>query len=310
MVGAQLNPGTLYAPQMEAALACLEQLDATQGINDAEVAELVATRLGVRPEAVRDLVSEEASRERKAMAANIMQHADGHKKSLTEQAQRNADEVSRHFQAMGEKLDKILNQPTQIGSAPEQQTTRNSPSAPEGPLRFDVTVSELGVAHLPKMDMLGTCDPYVEVMILGMQKQTDVIKNCYQAAFPEKFTFTVKVAANEHAQLVLHVKDWDRGRTGEEVGFVVLPLDSTIVLGAQTRAFVQPLLKMSDQDRVAVRGKDGEPTILSFTLTFSGLLEDSWTVRTLNPEPTQEHESRNQNSQTRHPRTDDRHPRL
>jgi hypothetical protein len=49
----------------------------------------------------------------------------------------------------------------------------------------------VSVRHLPKMDLFGTCDPYVQIEFMGCDCETSVRHNCYDAVFDDRFCFTV-----------------------------------------------------------------------------------------------------------------------
>ncbi|KAJ1476581.1 hypothetical protein T484DRAFT_1824501 [Baffinella frigidus] len=180
-------------------------------------------------------------------------------------------------------------------AAPAGHTSgsNGSNAAPAGPVRVTVTVSGLGVAHLPKMDRMGKCDPYVVVEVKGegggsgnAVQRTATIKNRYDAAFAETFLFagvdvaldaadglsSSSAASAGRAHLVLRVMDWDRFGKDEEVGRTVITLDrkSVGILGAEKSA---ETLLTSPSGKVA-QGHDGQPTVISFTLAFSGLPQE------------------------------------
>ncbi|KAJ1489814.1 hypothetical protein T484DRAFT_1778813 [Baffinella frigidus] len=46
------------------------------------------------------------------------------------------------------------------------------------------------VAHLPKMDAMGKCDPYVKLSLGGESRQTRKIKSVYDGTFDERFVMT------------------------------------------------------------------------------------------------------------------------
>jgi hypothetical protein len=58
-----------------------------------------------------------------------------------------------------------------------------------GPRLVEIII--VSVRHLPKMDLFGTCDPYVQIEFMGCDCETSVRHNCYDAVFDDRFCFTI-----------------------------------------------------------------------------------------------------------------------
>ena len=71
---------------------------------------------------------------------------------------------------------------------------------------MEVTI--ISARHLPKMDLMGTCDGFCEVEWQGKQATTKVKKNTYSPDWDQTFDFAFRSAPL--GDMVIHVKDWDR----------------------------------------------------------------------------------------------------
>jgi hypothetical protein len=134
---------------------------------------------------------------------------------------------------------------------------------PETSISSFVRVSGLQVSHLPKMDRMGKCDPYVVLELGGVQQRTKTLKNRYDAAFEEEFEFCdLEVEARAAEYLVFRVKDWDRFGKDEEIGV------ASIALGRDTALVVsvnQDHCLLGKKGKVF--GHDGHATRISFVVS-------------------------------------------
>jgi len=73
-----------------------------------------------------------------------------------------------------------------------------------------VAVTVVSVSSLPKMDVMGKCDPFLKVAFRGKEHATKVVKNTLDAVFEETFEFEVADARAEQPDLTLTLLDWDR----------------------------------------------------------------------------------------------------
>eukprot|EP00961_Rhodomonas_salina_P168872 2275615-Rhodomonas_salina.1 len=85
----------------------------------------------------------------------------------------------------------------QTESSPAFPWSGSTPSSGGGPgkmkvhLHGQVEVLVVGAKHLPKMDVFGTCDPFVVLKYGGKEAKTEVIKNTYTAKFNERFVLNI-----------------------------------------------------------------------------------------------------------------------
>ena len=101
----------------------------------------------------------------------------------------------------------------------------------EGPVEMDpeakgarrVEVTILNGAHLPKMDTIGSIDPYCEVEFGGTMYKTSVKKNTYSPTWDEALMFDVEDVTVDPGPLRITLMDWDRVGASEKVGMVVIP---------------------------------------------------------------------------------------
>ncbi|CAK9191908.1 unnamed protein product [Sphagnum jensenii] len=93
---------------------------------------------------------------------------------------------------------------------------------------LEVTV--LRAKNLLKMDVLGKADPYVKLQLVNtlMSKKTQTKMNTLNPEWNE--TFKLLVQDPKSQSLELHVYDWDRIGTDEEMGMIVVPLQDLVEL--------------------------------------------------------------------------------
>ena len=87
---------------------------------------------------------------------------------------------------------------------------------------------ELGVVslrHLPKMDLIGLCDAYVEVDFLGHRFRTSTREASLNPDFHEHFGFSIQDVQAGTGPCELRVKDWDAVSADDDIGMVVLDAD-------------------------------------------------------------------------------------
>eukprot|EP00961_Rhodomonas_salina_P113337 1524797-Rhodomonas_salina.5 len=77
--------------------------------------------------------------------------------------------------------------------------------------------------HLPKMDVMGKCDPFCVVKFAEQEHKTTTKKNTYSADWEEVFRFDVDDVGNSIGGLKLDVMDWDRMGANEMVGSFTIP---------------------------------------------------------------------------------------
>ena len=133
------------------------------------------------------------------------------------------------------------------------------------------------VRHLPKMDVLGTCDPYV-VLSFGNQKyQTSTKYNTYNPDYEEEFLFNVD-DTNATEILTIDLIDWDRLTEHDYIGSVQLDLSSIISsLGDAGDSLEKtcPLRNLRDSSATAVKRMRGasSPFCCVSVILYLGALE-------------------------------------
>ena len=128
-------------------------------------------------------------------------------------------------------------------------------------IEFKVRI--VSVTHLPKEDLIGTCDPYCKLKCQGAAFQTRVIKNTYNAHYDEDFAFSVPYssAASGAPVLEIAVFDWDLGSEDDYIGEVTMPL------GPREFSRSKHVLKLTNsRTETPVIGHDGEQTELLIQL--------------------------------------------
>jgi len=98
--------------------------------------------------------------------------------------------------------------------------------------------------HLPKMDLSGKADPYVEVYYGHTHCQTKVKKRTLDPEWHENYLV-------RHEKVTLIVKDHDRGSADDMIG--ICTVDMVNIAKDQEIA-----LKLTDEDGSRVVGKDGQ----------------------------------------------------
>ncbi|KAH8974268.1 hypothetical protein BDL97_01G093000 [Sphagnum fallax] len=105
----------------------------------------------------------------------------------------------------------------------------DDPSAGKKPVGI-LEVTVLRAKNLLKMDVLGKADPYVKLQLVNtlMSKKTQTKMNTLNPEWNE--TFKLLVQDPKSQSLELHVYDWDRIGTDEEMGMIVVPLQDLVEL--------------------------------------------------------------------------------
>jgi len=104
---------------------------------------------------------------------------------------------------------------TANASQPEKPSPSRPAPAPTTPVvqtdtqKWSLKLSLKSCAHLPKMDLMGTCDAYVVAKIGRETFRSSTIKGSYSPIWNESFEFELD-GAHASDKLVLSVYDWDR----------------------------------------------------------------------------------------------------
>ena len=133
-------------------------------------------------------------------------------------------------------------------------------------LATELMVTIESARHLPKMDVMGTCDAFCELEWQSQKYKTTVKKNSYSPDWNETFAFPVKNISAGVSSLTVVVMDWDMMSKSDLVGEVVIP-------GNTLQAFLQGQhpLTMNDSFAVlnkgkAVIGNDKKPCVLNLKM--------------------------------------------
>ena len=129
------------------------------------------------------------------------------------------------------------------------------------------------VRHLPKMDVMGKCDPYI-ILSYGNQKYQSTIKyNTYDPDYDEEFNFQLDEILSSDP-LTLDLMDWDRLTAHDYIGSLQIDLDSIVsALSEHPGDSIDRLCEVKNLRAAAmdkVTGHDGAHT----TVTLSFLSED------------------------------------
>jgi hypothetical protein len=130
----------------------------------------------------------------------------------------------------------------------------------------ELIVTVESARHLPKMDVMGTCDAFCEVEWQGQKFKTTIKKNSYSPDWNETFAFPVENISAGVSCLSVVVMDWDMMSKNDLVGEVVIP-------GHTLQAFLQGkhTVTMEDSFEVlnkgeAVIGNDKKPCVLNLKM--------------------------------------------
>eukprot|EP00802_Teleaulax_amphioxeia_P006005 Tamp_06009.p1 GENE.Tamp_06009~~Tamp_06009.p1 ORF type:complete len:805 (+),score=141.27 Tamp_06009:237-2417(+) len=141
------------------------------------------------------------------------------------------------------------------------RSAADSASAHASAGTWTLVVSRLSVAHLPKMDKMGKCDPYLKVSVGGYERKTTVKKNTYEGSWTEELELAVVSGVRE---AVVSVWDWDRLGKDELVGSVTVPLDHLIRGATREESLEMRVFKSTKPTPISpkapVVGHDSFPT--------------------------------------------------
>jgi len=146
-----------------------------------------------------------------------------------------------------------------------------------------VEVTIVSLKHLPKADLVGSCDTYVAIQFLDHRAQTSVCQGSYDPDFVENFSFAVTDTHVDVGALTMHVKDWDMATSDDSIGQVVLSAElMTRVAHAEmglTAEHTFEVLRVPTPQRKRVRqqkavvGHDGQHCVLTLRVRVSELLD-------------------------------------
>jgi hypothetical protein len=161
------------------------------------------------------------------------------------------------FQRRACKLFKLFYDKSIPENSPEDTQQGNLEESQHFELEKRLEVTIVSATNLPKTDILGSVDPFCQIMFDGIEHQTEVRRNEYNPSWiDDPFYYDLPEGKltinNEDAPCItVSVFDWDRLRSNDFIGSVVVPND---VLGA-----------------VLNSSNDEDGTELELTLTKNGL---------------------------------------
>ena len=124
------------------------------------------------------------------------------------------------------------------------------------------------VDHLPKTDMLGTCDPQVEVRMGGKKFKTDYKSNTYRASFTEVFEFDLDALAL--GDMELELSDHNQANSKTVIGTYVVKASVLQELKGRGNGARQSLeVGVQDGKGARVVGYDKEETQMRVALVYA-----------------------------------------
>ena len=134
--------------------------------------------------------------------------------------------------------------------------------------RVELTVAS--ARHLPKMDLMGTCDAFCKIDWAGFHGRTDVVSNTYSPDWDETFAFAFEDVAAGVSDLSVVVLDHNLMKSPKEVGRVMIPGETLQTFLQQQRTVIEEgsfaVLKEGD----TVLGQDKQPCIVNLKMRLLG----------------------------------------
>eukprot|EP00961_Rhodomonas_salina_P014682 197073-Rhodomonas_salina.1 len=122
--------------------------------------------------------------------------------------------------------------PTAAAVPPADTAPRDVPaSTPAKKPKRKVELTVVSATHLPKMDMVGLCDPFVVLKYGGKEAKTTIKKKTLDATFNESFVLNL-VPETANGDLDIKCMDHDMGLTDDVVGFA--KVDAAVLRNAPT----------------------------------------------------------------------------
>ncbi len=130
-----------------------------------------------------------------------------------------------------------------------------------------IRVTVRNVRHLPKMDVMGKCDPYIMLSLGNQKQQTSIKYSTYDPNYDEEFVFTVDDTSNSDT-LTLDLMDWDRLTEHDYIGTVQIDLNNVTASFGDAGDCVErtcSVKNLRDSTGGVVSGHDGAHTTLSLS---------------------------------------------
>ena len=185
------------------------------------------------------------------------------------------------FAAFGNWLeyhDLVLEEIKQAGGELAQQQISNV--QPWSPWQLKIALGR--AQHLPKMDMMGSVDPYVIFSHGSREQKSSVVKNDYNPEWNQEFVFEIQSESDEQEELILTIMDKNKLAKDTAVGEIRLDVASlsgkssfrTIGMTAPTQGTPASWRKPHHnfgQVGAPVLGKDGQQAIVTLSMYSSNL---------------------------------------
>jgi chromosome segregation ATPase len=120
--------------------------------------------------------------------------------------------------------------------------------------------------HLPKVDLMGTCDAYCEIEWQGEKHKTTVKKNSYSPDWNETFAFSFDDISADVSDLSVVVIDWDMIKKADVVGKVVIPADNLQAFLQQKQNVTQEVSYPVLNKGTTVTGNDKQPCVINLKM--------------------------------------------
>jgi Ca2+-dependent lipid-binding protein len=152
----------------------------------------------------------------------------------------------------------------EIGASEQGEVVEGGDEEQDGlgepvPLPYDVVVDLRSARHLPKMDRMGTADPYVIVSLGGQEQRTNRINGTLNPDWNEKVQLQVTSPAQS---LVVTVMDWDRLSKDKVIGQARVPAGKLCPGGVN-----RTKLRLVSESGMPITGHDGQDSTISLRLT-------------------------------------------
>jgi len=133
-----------------------------------------------------------------------------------------------------------------------------------------VELTAVSARHLPKMDLMGTCDAFCKIDWAGFHGRTEVVSNTYSPDWDETFAFAFEDVAAGVSDLSVVVLDHNLMKSPKEVGRVMIPGETLQTFLQQQRTVIEEgsfaVLKEGD----TVLGQDKQPCIVNLKMRLLG----------------------------------------
>jgi hypothetical protein len=142
---------------------------------------------------------------------------------------------------------------------------QNPPEVAQTGKAREVELTIKSARHLPKMDLMGTCDAFCEIEWQGEKHKTTVKKNSYSPDWDETFSFFFDDISASVSELSVVVMDWDMLTKADLVGKVVIPA-GTLKAFLQEQNVTQEGSYPVLNEGKTVTGNDKQPCVINLKM--------------------------------------------